>query len=367
MDVSGLGIQSLRGIEFFSYLNTLDCSDNLLTELYISNNLRLDSLNCSNNQLAELDISNNSRLYRVNCSGNQLSMFVLPASSCDLLYINNQYKEGYIFDGWYLDRMLTIELFGFDSDGGPYYYYYDSNNIPQPVRVAGGKTIYAKWIEVHTVSYDTQGIGIAPASQIVDVGTNASIPTKPSAIGWLFDGWYVDPECTMPFDFNTAITEDITLYAKWTTVDTYEVSFNVNGHGDTPNAQTVNSGNKVNKPVTPNVLGYNFCGWYTDPECTEAYDFNSPAESDFTLYAKWVQVDTYEVTFDANGHGTAPGTQIINLDGKVSYSRPSSEDGYEFDGWYLDSSCTVAYNFNSPVTDDFTLYARLGKWIEDSK
>ena len=52
---------------------------------------------------------------------------------------------------------------------------------------------------------------------------HASLPgsTRP---GYDFGGWYTDPDCTTPFDMNTHLTGDITLYAKWIPADqTYTV------------------------------------------------------------------------------------------------------------------------------------------------
>ena len=51
IDVSGMGIQDLRGIEYFTELESLDCSDNQLTSLDLSANAKLQSLNAENNRL----------------------------------------------------------------------------------------------------------------------------------------------------------------------------------------------------------------------------------------------------------------------------------------------------------------------------
>lgn len=69
---------------------------------------------------------------------------------------------------------------------------------------------------VFKVSFDENGHGTAPASQNVEIGNNATEPASPTASGYTFGGWYLEAECTNAFDFTTPITEDITLYAKWT-------------------------------------------------------------------------------------------------------------------------------------------------------
>lgn len=51
IDVSGMGIQDLRGVEYFTELESLDCSDNELTSLDLSKNTKLQLLNAEGNQL----------------------------------------------------------------------------------------------------------------------------------------------------------------------------------------------------------------------------------------------------------------------------------------------------------------------------
>lgn len=48
---------------------------------------------------------------------------------------------------------------------------------------------------------------------------SVSVPAAPSRIGYTFEGWYTDPAGTNPFDFNSAIFRNITLYAKWEPIE----------------------------------------------------------------------------------------------------------------------------------------------------
>lgn len=80
IDVSRRNIQSLKGIEYFTAVSTLNCKTNQLTMLDLSKNTALNALDCSSNQLTTLSLSWNSKLYRVDCSSNQLT--TLNVSSC---------------------------------------------------------------------------------------------------------------------------------------------------------------------------------------------------------------------------------------------------------------------------------------------
>ena len=89
MDVSEKEIKSLKGIEYFTALRTLNCSDNELTELDISGNTALDTLDCRYNELTALDVSKNTALRSLDCSINELTELDLSKNtalthlSCD--------------------------------------------------------------------------------------------------------------------------------------------------------------------------------------------------------------------------------------------------------------------------------------------
>jgi uncharacterized repeat protein (TIGR02543 family) len=85
--------------------------------------------------------------------------------------------------------------------------------------ISGTKTLYAKWVEVPgtdywTVTFVSNG-GSAIPSQSVANGDLADEPANPSRKYWEFAGWYSDAALTVPFNFDTPITEDTIIYAKW--------------------------------------------------------------------------------------------------------------------------------------------------------
>ena len=69
----------------------------------------------------------------------------------------------------------------------------------------------------YTVSFET-GDGSPVDDQIVEENDKAVQPQDPTREGYTFEGWYLDEDCTIPYDFSTPVTGDITLYAKWTKV-----------------------------------------------------------------------------------------------------------------------------------------------------
>ena len=81
IDVSSKGISSLKGIEFFDELTSLECTKNNLASLNISNNTQLKELRCSSNQLTSLDVSKNTQLKELYCASNQLSSLNLTKNT----------------------------------------------------------------------------------------------------------------------------------------------------------------------------------------------------------------------------------------------------------------------------------------------
>lgn len=229
-----------------------------------------------------------------------------------------------------------------------------------PTGSKGDREYTANWerIQYFTVFYNVHGHGTAPAEEKVESGKTAAKPENPTEDGWKFKGWYIsDDYIGEPFDFTTAITEDTTLHAKW--ARTWTVSFDVGSHGTAPTAQTVENGAKATKPADPTAEDYSFQGWYTDTRYTMQYDFSKEVTEDTTVYAKWVKKPI--VSFNKNGHGTAPASQTVELNGKAVKPADPTAEGYVFRGWYTTAACTTEFDFNTPIAADTTLYA---KWDE---
>ena len=91
------------------------------------------------------------------------------------------------------------------------------------------------------------------------------------------------------FRYTTLNNGDIELQIVFPN-DTRTVTFNKNGHGTAPAQQTILYGKTATKPIMDDADGYMFAGWYTNAACTagKEYDFDTPVESDITLYAKWI-------------------------------------------------------------------------------
>ena len=206
----------------------------------------------------------------------------------------------------------------------------------------------------YTVTFNSNG-GTAVKAQTVRSGAKASKPADPAKSGYAFKGWYSDKSLTKAFNFNSTVKSNLTLYAKWE-ANKYTVTFVSNG-GSSVAKQTVAYDGKAVRPADPAQDGFVFAGWYSDKALAKAYDFNSAVKSDLTLYAKWEREVTHTVTFDPNG-GSAVEAQTVRSGAKASRPADPAKSGFVFAGWYTDAALTEAYDFDSAVKSDLTLYAK---------
>ena len=202
------------------------------------------------------------------------------------------------------------------------------------------------------------------------------LPT-PTRTGYDFDGWYDDGETKVNQTYTP--TKTVTLTAQWTAKTT----------SITLDANTSNNGSGANSSVTATydqalpeftactpATGYTLDGYYTEAiGGTKIIDKDGKLVSNVSGYTsadgKWASEDeqlklyaqylinTYTVEFDNQGHGTKPNNQIINHGGKVNNPGNLTANGFIFGGWYKESGCTNAWNFETDVvTSNITIYAK---------
>lgn len=319
--------------------------------------------------------------------------------------------EGYEFDGWYSDENCQKLV---------------NKTTPYTVSsIKTDYTLYAKFkiinlnLKVYSVTEgNIDGAGgtvqlgtDAPAAKIettVEWGTLATLTAKENA-NYEFKGWFTDPQCNIKADNkildnclyteNTvqtaAIKKDLTLYAKFSDVSSRTVTANaVFGGNIVDTAGTVQADNSPEGATSTAVVtngngvtlvaktnpNYKFMGWYSDRECTTNLVSSKQqlvltnVDADCEYYALF-KLQSFSVTavVDDGSVGTVkfaapeevgPSTAVtvsVDYDGSATFVAEPAE-GYDFDGWYNDSSDTPVSSETTYVYEnikaDFTLHAR---------
>ena len=216
--------------------------------------------------------------------------------------------------------------------------------------------------EVYTVTFDSYGGTPVPPAQEVEYGHTATKPADPTLKGYTFAFWYLgeDEQNATAYDFDTPVTENITLTAKWN-INKYTVTFNSYGGTPVPPAQEVEYGLTATKPDDPTLKGYTFAFWYLgeDEQNATAYDFDTPVTENITLTAKW-NINKYTVAFNTDGGTPVPPAQEVEYGLTATEPAAPEKTGYTFDGWYLGDE---KYDFSAAVEQNITLTA---KWTQNT-
>lgn len=320
--------------------------------------------------------------------------------------------EGYEFVGWYSDENCQTLV----SKTTPY----------KVGSIKADYTLYAKFkiinlnLKVYSVTEGkingaggTVQLGAdTPAAKIettVEWGTLATLTAKANA-NYEFKGWFTDPQCNIKADSKilndcqytdktvetAAIKKDLTLYAEFSDVSSRKVTANaVFGGNIVDTAGTVKAGNSPEGATSTAVVtngdsvtlvtntkpNYKFMGWYSDRECTtnslvasEQQLVLTNVDADCEYYALFkLQSFSVKAVVDDDSVGTVkftapeevgPSTAVtvsVDYDGSATFVATPAE-GYDFDGWYNDSSVTPVSNKATYVCenikDSFTLHAR---------
>ena len=177
--------------------------------------------------------------------------------------------------------------------------------------VEGGMTVYAVWVGNPVLTYDTNKpntwngqMPSTPASVSVAYNTAAADGSgwqsgDTSKIrGYRFLGWYAGPQDDAgPYDWNTLLTGNVTVYAHWQRLQSnvvYDANGGTGSHANTTGWQysDVTVPSDTSKSFKRN--GYVFLGWDTQADGNgTAYKDGSQVplqDKDITLYAQWQPV-----------------------------------------------------------------------------
>ena len=211
----------------------------------------------------------------------------------------------------------------------------------------------------YTVTYDSDG-GTDVTAQSIKENEKAIPPIPPAKEGYDFAGWYLGE---VAFSFDTAITQDIALKAKWTKTS-YTVTFMDGANVLDLNPKTYDIETDTFDLPVPTKQHYNFMGWYKDTDFTQsAQSVELGTTGNLVFYAQFT-LKNYGITYhlyDGENSNGNPSTYNLETTLPITLASPK-KDGFNFLGWYGDANYTgEAITAITEIAGDVTLYA---KWEE---
>lgn len=207
-----------------------------------------------------------------------------------------------------------------------------------------------------TVVFESNG-GTSVDSITVNTTKQVGELVVPTKEGSVFMGWFTSPDFAgSAIDSTYAVTEDITVYAKW--LDEVVLSFDSN-EGTTVEDISNPSGLEITVPTSPTKEGYRFDGWYTDDETfLNPFSFEDGITENTTVYAKWVK--QWTITINPNN-----GSESVDVlvDEGANYVIPMYiKTGSKLEGWFTTSTFEEGseYVSGTAVSNDIAIYA---KWV----
>lgn len=236
------------------------------------------------------------------------------------------------------------------------------------------QTIYARGdVSACTVTFDSRG-GSAVSPIQTNWGSTVTLPSA-SLSGYSFDGWFTAAEGGTQVASPYTVTGNVTLYAHWTVLLTWTITFDANG-GSAVSPITVTRGVSAKLPDAKKsstaAKTFTLEGWYTAKTGgtkVGSKDSSYTPSGDVTLYAHWTEtIRQYTVKF--YGYNASNHTFSLNGTVKTAYNTSVSSANFDNDqldskfytrGWYsaqTGGSYKAAIGGSVRVTSDMTLYER---------
>ena len=274
------------------------------------------------------------------------SPLVLPTAS----------EPGYVFDGWYTA-----------AQGGSLVGTVGASFTP-----TAPTTLYAQWSAATAqVSFAANGGAVSvPSSSYTTGSTPLTLPT-PTEPGFTFNGWFTAPQGGSLVGMgggSYAPSSSTTLFAQWTAIPAFNVTFSANGGNGAVGTVSALSGAALSLPSAASITrpGYAFTGWNSVADgsgtafnSTSAVNLTGP----ITLYAQWRQLPPATVAFAMNGaHGSVPSISAYDGATETLAAPPAlARPGYVFTGWNTRADgkgSTFAGGATMTLSTSLTLYAQ---------
>jgi uncharacterized repeat protein (TIGR02543 family) len=293
--------------------------------------------------------------FDANGGSGSMSAQSLKSGATEILTANAFYRTGYSFEGWATSASGTVAYFDKAS------YTMGSANV----------VLYAIWSTnlSYSISFNANGGSGSIASVAAVSGSTIKLPANSfTNSGYYFSGWATTSSGSIVYADQasyTVGTSNAVLYAIWSAVPTYSVTFIPNGGSGTMPPQVITSGTTFT--INANTFtrgGYSFSGWALSASGAVVYADKASytmGTTSLALYAIWISNPSHTITFNSNDGSGAVSSQSIPSGATVVLNANTFANGsYSFGGWATTSSGAATYSDQANYTmgaSDVTLYA----------
>ncbi len=403
----GRRLYSLQGIEYFTSLTELDCSENLISKLDLSSNAKLTRIDCWSNLLTSLDTSKNTELVTLCCDNNKLTSLNIQGNTNleRLDCYQNQLTELDVSDctarlelSCQNNKLTKLKLTRTVTELNCEENQLTSLDLSDCIYLSSLDCSNNRLTSLDLTMRDSaMRLTCTDNAYTVDVekGRTFDLSALPGSFdeakasdwtgGTASDGILTvnDDAASVTYRYDCGYGQ----IATFTLNVNYAVNFDTGG-GAKVDGQPVAAGSKAIRPASdPTWAGHVFCGWYADKGCTEAFDFGSAVTGATTVYAKWVEdakaptitgiedgktycaAQTVTVTDEHLASVTLDGASVALGDGQTSYELDLAAGGEHTvtatDKAGNSASVTVAVNDGHTWNENWS-YDATGHWHECS-
>ncbi|KMQ51949.1 hypothetical protein CHISP_1204 [Chitinispirillum alkaliphilum] len=281
---------------------------------------------------------------------------------CPEIVLEDPFREGYEFRGWFLDSLFTDSIAIIES------------------RSTTVIDLYAKWEGAASYEITTTVVGrgsVLPKSARVSEGKSVTFTLRPVHLSKL-DSAKVNGQLVSPVFGDSitvtleTVTEDKTIEVWFSDADMFYVTFVSNGGTPVDTQRIEIQSDNVQyaaTPPNPRREGYTFAGWYANSSFTSRWNFAAHSVmSNMTLYARWVDTGTGGTVTD--GSGNVYTTVLIgDQEWTVENLRTTKYiDGTDIphvpaaSAWSVLTSAAYCYYNNTTDQDTIRKYGALYNW-----
>ncbi len=264
------------------------------------------------------------------------SSYILPVA----------YKSGCRFVGWYNNE-----------------HFFGDAITEIPVGNRSDYTLYAKFLEVYSISYYSDGgTNLNTATEITNEDSLQLLPAKKD--GYIFLGWYGDNMFSgSEQNVLSGVNNNVNLYAKFGVA--HSISYDLQGGINNTNNPVQFCAEQSFILETPTKAGYSFVAWYDENTNTRVSSISLGTDRDVYLRAEW-ELGIYNISWDLQGgYSSVPYPTQYTFGVGVTEEKfiIPTKNNMIFGGWYIerDNSTVQISSIKTSDYGDMKIYA---KWID---